>query len=1318
MSNKSWKFTGQKRITGHLTTTSNLHVGSGETDVHPELETDDKEKVRINSVVKDINDKPFIPGSTLKGNLLLWLQDRIKTDSELLMQKLFGVDSETETTSDSENGLGGKAEFLDVSLSRPQGKKSPLPYWDHEKQVFIETSVAIDRVTRTAIDQKLIHKEMVPLGVKFLVTICGPIDENETALLLAALDGFNESANPVTLGSGTASGYGKMSWELKNVEEFGPKQAQKWFSAKPRPMLVDAMEAVNKEEQARLLAEGKSCLQTNQPTVDLEISLLFEGPFLVDDPPTKSEKEKKKTATKETDPASLSPDHKVLRDADGKPRFPEKSIRGGLRSQAERIARTLGINCCNTNTSCNPVHTIKDVQDNLCPVCKLFGAPGWKSPLTLTDFKHAAGNPNPARQDFVAIDRFTGGAKPTAKFDSDYVYSPTFQGHLKLDNRRLEKTNYMAEAKGLLALVLRDLCEGDITFGFGRAKGYGSCRAEIPDNETLLPKDNIKLFLDKEGITPNIEAETETPADKSVTGTSGSTSPAGAYQKHTFHNPYHFVPVNNPDVSKWLSKDKLKHSEEPCLHTHDRYFDKKDDKKVYNGRLLCRLETKTPMFIGGKRVPGDKTEPQEIDPFMLDGKCAIPATSLRGMLSSIVEAASSSSLRVLDDKVLSRRMDMKEDSLSAMGMLLQTKNGLKLLPLALPTMSCDQNGQLQQSVPEEWREIFNVPCLKVYLDGYTTINNEVRYRGGTFLDSKPKSFSKNNVEFWYMKLGYNNWIENNGQCRLNADQPRIKTIRTRRGELHYLLGQKCVGSETPITQQKFDNLDIKVQKQYTKGVIRVLGIDDRQSDMPGTKKHEVFLPLRSGCMKNKQLNVTDALRTFHKLADERAQAEEKSKKDYPFEVKGKERKKVDGVSTLRLGNQDIVFFDIDSQGKVTEISVSSIWRKEIKGTIFDYFSNLGDDAGELLPFNPRRRYISPAELLFGFVEDRKKEKNKDREDNTDQDAALSFAGKVRVSFGRLAAGQNENIFQTPAVTLKALSTPKLPSPALYFKNRTAGYISKGTLSTQDDPQGRKFYLHCYMRDGQIVKLDKNGYPVDHDNGHALNPWESKSNLLSDQTQDARANLKVKVTPVKKGTSFYFHIDFDNLSQEELNLLCYSLRPDEHFQHKLGMGKPIGLGSVSIEPVGLYLFNRRERYHDYTDNERYNGGCWQGSDVSTDDYPSIYRDERIIPDQGTIAPAPSVLAADHARIMNKDAKQALSLLGNPNKVTAPVHYPQVRDADIEEENFKWFVANDVGTNNGKPKRNPARRENKKRKDNLKILNSNNLPELKRHEWLGK
>ena len=44
-------------------------------------------------------------------------------------------------------------------------------------------------------------------------------------------------------------------------------------------------------------------------------------------------------------------------------------------------------------------------------------------------------------------------------------------------------------------------------------------------------------------------------------------------------------------------------------------------------------------------------------------------------------------------------------------------------------------------------------------------------------------------------------------------------------------------------------------------------------------------------------------------------------------------------------------------------------------------------------------------------------------------------------------------------------------------------------------------------------------------------------------------------------------------------------------------------------------------------------------------------------------------------MNADIYRALDLLGNPENITRPVHYPQVENADIEQENFKWFVKND-------------------------------------------
>ncbi|MDH3348122.1 MAG: hypothetical protein OEM02_08485 [Desulfobulbaceae bacterium] len=48
---------------------------------------------------------------------------------------------------------------------------------------------------------------------------------------------------------------------------------------------------------------------------------------------------------------------------------------------------------------------------------------------------------------------------------------------------------------GLLTLVLWDLRAGDLTFGFGVSKGYGSCRAEITGWDDEHFRDCVEMSL-------------------------------------------------------------------------------------------------------------------------------------------------------------------------------------------------------------------------------------------------------------------------------------------------------------------------------------------------------------------------------------------------------------------------------------------------------------------------------------------------------------------------------------------------------------------------------------------------------------------------------------------------------------------------------------------------------------------------------------------------------------------------------------------------------------------------------------------------------
>jgi len=69
-------------------------------------------------------------------------------------------------------------------------------------------------------------------------------------------------------------------------------------------------------------------------------------------------------------------------------------------------------------------------------------------------------------------------------------------------------------------------------------------------------------------------------------------------------------------------------------------------------------------------------------------------------------------------------------------------------------------------------------------------------------------------------------------------------------------------------------------------------------------------------------------------------------------------------------------------------------------------------------------------------------------------------------------------------------------------------------------------------------------------------------------------------PVRSGVRFNFRIYFDNLSDVELGALLWALQlpgnAGMEYRHKIGMGKPLGMGAVKLTPV-LHLINRKQRY---------------------------------------------------------------------------------------------------------------------------------------------
>jgi len=209
----------------------------------------------------------------------------------------------------------------------------------------------------------------------------------------------------------------------------------------------------------------------------LGLELTFPWGFLADDP---------------AEALARGFDHAFARRGDGRPVLPGSSLRGALRSRAERILRTLGgpAAACHQNragAACHdrinaeleardkPLEPDAELRRH-CLACRVFGSGRLASPFRVTDFVASAAAPEVLRHELVAIDRFTGGAADGAKFDAQAAAGVTLTGelHLELGRHRLAGWGL-----GLLALLLRHLLLGELPLGFGTAKGFGEYRATI-----------------------------------------------------------------------------------------------------------------------------------------------------------------------------------------------------------------------------------------------------------------------------------------------------------------------------------------------------------------------------------------------------------------------------------------------------------------------------------------------------------------------------------------------------------------------------------------------------------------------------------------------------------------------------------------------------------------------------------------------------------------------------------------------------------------------------------------------------------------------
>ena len=139
-----------------------------------------------------------------------------------------------------------------------------------------------------------------------------------------------------------------------------------------------------------------------------------------------------------------------------------------------------------------------------------------------------------------------------------------------------------------------------------------------------------------------------------------------------------------------------------------------------------------------------------------------------------------------------------------------------------------------------------------------------------------------------------------------------------------------------------------------------------------------------------------------------------------------------------------------------------------------------------------------------------------------------FLGKIGLS-DALAVGP----FEVETMTIEPLMEPKPRHRAWYENPQQRGYL-----------RGRKFYYH--------------------------RPAGPRRTMVQNKYNKT-------IEAVKPGAVFEFDLDYANLTEAELALLIFALTLEPDMAYKIGMGKPVGLGSARLEIVGWEQIDRQARY---------------------------------------------------------------------------------------------------------------------------------------------
>lgn len=627
-----------------------------------------------------------------------------------------------------------------------------------------------------------------------------------------------------------------------------------------------------------------------------------------------------------------------------------------------------------------------------------------------------------------------------------------------------------------------------------------------------------------------------------------------------FLNPYNFVEV---------TKDTPKYPYTPL-----------DMFTGSSGYIDIEMQLETPLFIGGekKEVPikndnkdKDNDKHTEIKFFSIDGKPVIPGSSLKGMLRSRVEILSNSCFNydyASDDLLnyFSHRLNPedRDESREARNLksgVLVKRNGkwgfIQLEKAKVLTMLDNRKkaDNLYVAIERNHSKPEKLSTKSGLTDSRNGYINKKRFR----------KFNVENANFdtnGYKVTKINNIQISEKEC--NKVFPFIDLKNFETNKRYYgiirclsqgrfsLYKLKEFSDSIDFLQKKIGSYKNSEKKNNVRYAICELMFKPSY-DMDTKTQDRVFFIFGEKDL-DKYINKANnfiplsptQISQFRNMIKSRFEEFDKhKKKDYLFKYQPYDIYDKMPVYASLSGNP------------VEYITYAEIGRKPYQYGINDIVNkiNKGPCSSE--------KELCPACNIFGFISGNK-----------------SLAGRISVSDGQI----KENKGFIDDCTLNILASPKPSYWQFYLlNNRKSPNSQTNTLNYNDDISrlliGRKQYL-----------------------------FHNKGNNISKDSEKSKFN--VTINPLKIGSTFKFRIDYSNLNHYELGLLLYSIKTEfktKKVDFRLGMGKPLGLGELSVKQLSIFSIDRKKRYSSLFTDSNFNTGTNEAlSDAEIDKYIELFK----------------------------------------------------------------------------------------------------------------